>query len=77
MDTLKNNWNKLRLVLWKNFLLIWRNKKQFIVEILVPILFCFILLMMRIGNGLLNYDRVTTFQPFEVDTLNRLNIRYV
>lgn len=41
------NWDKFRLLMWKNWLLQYRHKIQMIVEILVPVLFNALLVIIR------------------------------
>lgn len=42
-----SNFDKFRLLMWKNGLLQWRHKVQTIVEIMVPVLFSVILILIR------------------------------
>lgn len=41
------NWDKFRLLMWKNWLLQWRHKIQTIFTILVPVVFSALLVLIR------------------------------
>lgn len=55
-----SNWNKFCLLMWKNWLLIWRNKIASIFELLLPVVFASLLILIR---GLT--EPVVYEQPFE------------
>lgn len=64
-----SNWDKFRLLMWKNFLLQWRHKTQAIIEILVPVLFSALLVLIRYLVDPTVFDQPTHYKPFGVDTL--------
>ncbi|GJQ88081.1 hypothetical protein Trydic_g13093 [Trypoxylus dichotomus] len=63
------NWDKFRLLTWKNWLLQWRHPIQTIVEVLAPVIFAALLILVR---GLVapeeRPDKI--FSPFELDPVN-------
>ncbi|XP_037025654.1 ATP-binding cassette sub-family A member 3-like isoform X1 [Bradysia coprophila] len=59
------NWDKFRLLMWKNWLLQYRHKTQTIVQLLVPVLFSALLVLIR---GLV--DPVVHAEPFHFPQLN-------
>lgn len=69
------NWDKIRLILWKNFTLQWRYKIQLVIEIAIPLLFFAFLLMLRIGGGLNVEKEPKLFHSFDIRTLERVNQR--
>ncbi|GAB0097260.1 ATP-binding cassette sub-family A member 3 [Sergentomyia squamirostris] len=40
-------WDKFSLLMWKNFLLVWRHKFTSLLEILIPVLMCSLLVIIR------------------------------
>lgn len=66
-----SNWNKFRLLMWKNWLLQWRHKVQTIVEILVPVLFSALLVLIR---SLVDPKEMEqkTYEPVSIKTLEPL-----
>lgn len=67
-----NNWDKFRLLMWKNFKLQWRHKIQMIVEIAVPVLFNALLVLIRSLVEPEVYPNPTHYQPFHINTLDPL-----
>lgn len=65
-----NNWNKFRLLMWKNFLLQWRHKLQGAIEILVPVIFSALLVLIRYLVEPTVYNAPTNYKPFSINTLN-------
>lgn len=65
-----NNWGKFRLLMWKNFLLQWRHKTQAIVEILVPVVFSALLVLIRYLVEPTVHAMPTRYAPFAIDTLD-------
>lgn len=59
------NWDKFRLLMWKNWLLQWRHKTQTIVQLLVPVVFSALLVLIR---GLV--DPVVHAEPFYYPQVN-------
>ncbi len=50
-----SNFAKFRLLMWKNWLLQWRHKLRTVVEILAPVIFSAILVIIR---GLVCYSNI-------------------
>lgn len=69
-----NNWDKFRLLMWKNSLLQWRHKVQTVVEILVPVLFSVILIFIRSMVDPDYYSEPTNYEPFEINTIDPLRL---
>lgn len=67
-----NNFDKFRLLLWKNSLLQWRHKTQTIIEIMVPVMFSVILILIRSIVDPDIYPNATIYKPFEINTLQPL-----
>lgn len=70
------NWDKFRLLMWKNWLLQYRHKIQMIVEILVPVLFNALLVIIR---SLVKPDMIpdsTFYSPVTIDSLSPLRYIY-
>lgn len=59
------NWDKFRLLMWKNWLLQYRHKTQTVVQLLVPVLFSALLVLIR---GLV--DPVLHTEPFHYPQFN-------
>lgn len=54
------------LLMWKNWLLQWRHPFQTAVEILAPVLFSALLVLIRSLVETTNYTDNTTFKPFDI-----------
>lgn len=67
-----SNYRKLRLVLWKNWLLQWRHKVQTVIELLMPVVSVLILIMMRSLISIRDIDENTMYQPVSIDSLQDL-----
>lgn len=67
-----SNWDKFRLLMWKNFLLQYRHKIQTIVEIMVPVLFSVILILIRSIVSPDVFPDSVHYKPFEINTLKPL-----
>ncbi len=56
----------LRLLLWKNFKLLVRNKLSTVAELLLPLIFTVLIVAIRFfGAETKRFDNPTTFDPFE------------
>lgn len=42
-----SKWEKFRLLMWKNYLLQWRHPFQTVLEIVIPLLFMSLLVLLR------------------------------
>lgn len=69
-----SNFDKFRLLMWKNGLLQWRHPTQTIIEIMVPVLFSVILVMIRSIVSPDVYNSPTIYKPFNIHTLNPLRL---
>lgn len=67
-----NSWDKFKLLMWKNFLLQWRHKIQMIIEILVPVVFSALLVLIRSLVEPEHILKPTHFPPLQIDTLEPL-----
>lgn len=67
-----SNFDKFRLLMWKNFLLQYRHRVQTIVEILVPVLFSVILVLIRSIVDPDLFPANTIYKPFEINNINPL-----
>lgn len=59
-------WGKFSLLMWKNWLLVWRRKFMSLFEIMLPVFFSALLVLMR---GLSEPDVYTVpfhYQPLEL-----------
>lgn len=68
------NWDKFRLLMWKNFLLQYRHKIQTIIEILVPVLFSVILILIRSIVSPDLYPEKTVYKSFDINTIKPLRL---
>lgn len=69
-----SNWDKFRLLLWKNWVIQKRHYVQTLFEITIPVLACSLLILVR---GLVNpstYTKPTNFESLNVSSI--ANIRY-
>lgn len=69
-----SRWNKFGLLMWKNWLLQWRHKIQSLVEILLPVLFSALLVLIRSLVDPEQFPDSTTFKALEVSTLDGLRL---
>lgn len=69
-----SNFDKFRLLMWKNFMLQYRHKIQTIAEILVPVLFSVILILIRSIVSPDVFPDPKHFKPFEINTLKPLRL---
>ena len=69
-----SNCKKFRLLLWKNYILQKRNPAQAIVQILLPLVFAALLLLLRMGYRPMNLDQTaySAFNPLDVSGTNLL-----
>lgn len=68
------NFDKFRLLMWKNFLLQYRHKIQTVVEIMVPVLFSVILILIRSIVDPDLYPKTTNYSSFDISTLRPLRL---
>lgn len=72
MSTGASNFDKFRLLMWKNLLLQWRHKVQLFFEILVPVVFSALLVVIRSLVDPEAIPDVTHYQPCSINNLNDL-----
>lgn len=70
------NFEKFRLLMWKNFLLQYRHKIQTIIEIMVPVLFSVILVLIRSIVSPDLFPNKTVYNSFDISTLRPLRLVY-
>lgn len=61
-----NNWDKFRLLMWKNFLIQWRHKWRLLFEISIPILLIILLVYIRSQSARTIIDEPTKFDSFDI-----------
>lgn len=69
-----SRWSKFALLMWKNWLLQWRHKVQSLVEILLPVLFSALLVLIRSLVDPEHFPDTTTFPALEISTLDGLRL---
>lgn len=57
--------DKFKLIMWKNVLIVWRRKFQTVSEIMIPIFFCFLLVYLR--NIIEKEHKLQHFEFAELD----------
>lgn len=67
-----NNFDKFRLLMWKNWLLQKRNKIQTIAELLIPIILVVILVVIRGTVQPIEFKNATTYKPFQLSPWDEL-----
>lgn len=60
------------LLIWKNFKIRFRHKKELVAELLVPIIFCLILLLIRYVSKPEIIKDPMTFEPVPLSTFKPL-----
>ncbi|KAJ6645936.1 hypothetical protein Bhyg_01145 [Pseudolycoriella hygida] len=65
-----SNFSKFRLLMWKNLLLQWRHKLRTLVEILAPVLFSALLVVIRSLVDPRLYPCPTRFPSFPLGNLD-------
>ncbi|XP_063587850.1 uncharacterized protein LOC134765237 [Penaeus indicus] len=61
--------SKFWLLLWKNWLLQRRKKLQTVIEVVLPVVFCILLVIIRDLAPSDNFPEPTFFKPFSIDEL--------
>lgn len=66
------NGEKFRLLLWKNYRLQSKHKVQALMDVLVPIIFCGLLLFIRLLNNPFKIKEATIYNEFDVNSVDNL-----
>nr|CAB3219610.1 ATP-binding cassette sub-family A member 3-like [Phallusia mammillata] len=66
--------DKLSLLIWKNFLLQKRRPIATVIELLLPIFYTIILVIIRDAIDVTNHPNSTTWREFKVDTLPEFSV---
>lgn len=69
-----STWRKFRLLLWKNWLLQWRHKYELLFEILIPVLFCLVLVLFRSFAHPTDVTTTTYYKPLDLHSLEPLRL---
>lgn len=64
-----SNWDKFKLLMWKNCLLQTRHKFRTIFEILIPLILMVLIVLIRRSVSSFGYNPITTFQSFNINEL--------
>ncbi|XP_076054127.1 phospholipid-transporting ATPase ABCA3-like [Oratosquilla oratoria] len=64
-----SGFEKFRLLLWKNWLLQKRKKVRTLVELILPLLFCTLLVVIRFQVESEVFDEATVYEPFGIQEL--------
>nr|CAD7595204.1 unnamed protein product [Timema genevievae] len=76
-DNMANRWSKFRLLMWKNWVLAKRHRKQTLMEILAPVMFSILLVIIRGLVQPVDYKDPTLFTPFSPADIKKTLIPYI
>ncbi|XP_073830693.1 ATP binding cassette subfamily A member 3 isoform X2 [Musca autumnalis] len=63
------NWEKFKLLTWKNWLLQWHHKIQFLIEILAPVIFSLLMVLVR-TLVVAEPKAVSIYEPLHIDNID-------
>ena len=66
LDKNHSSWNKLKLLLWKNYLIQMRHKWQTVLELLLPVLFTLMLVVMRVVIKSEDYAEPVVYNSYAI-----------
>lgn len=66
------NFAKFRLLMWKNCLIQYRHPIHTVFDVMAPVLFTLLLVMIRIVVDPTVTENNTLYESFEINTLDRL-----
>uniref|UniRef100_A0A336L4T4 CSON004232 protein n=1 Tax=Culicoides sonorensis TaxID=179676 RepID=A0A336L4T4_CULSO len=67
---MSSDWDKFKLLLRKNFIIQSRSKLQTALEVLIPVAFCSVLIIIRSLVDIKNYDHPIYYKGMEINDLN-------
>ena len=67
-----HRWGKFKLLMWKNWIIQLRHKFQTIVEILIPVAFSALLILIRSLVDPEEFPNPTFYDSIPIDNLNTL-----
>lgn len=70
--TMSSEWEKFKLLLRKNFIIQSRSKFQTALEVLIPVAFCSVLVIIRSLVDIKRYDDPIYYKGLEINNLNYL-----
>lgn len=76
MVDFKRAWDKFSLLFWKNWLLQRRHRQQTVIEILVPVIFCALLVVIRSLVVAETIDTNTIYDQFSPDNIPDINVSF-
>lgn len=63
------NWDKFRLLMWKNYLIQWRHKWRLIFEIFLPVAMILFIVYVRSTIEIKKIENPRKFRSFDIDNL--------
>ncbi|KAH8261715.1 hypothetical protein KR044_002735 [Drosophila immigrans] len=67
-----SNWDKFVLLLWKNWVLQFAHKVQLVIELLLPIVFASLMVLVRVATSSKDHKEVI-YPSFDIDSLDQFN----
>lgn len=69
---MSSDWDKFKLLLRKNFIIQSRSKLQTALEVLIPVAFCSVLVIIRSLVDIKRYDNPIYYKGLQMDNLSYL-----